>query len=579
MSNLKIPIFFITTFVSFILCSKEQPVALLNTELKNKALEFKEDKNFHKTHHFFLENNWDSTLIYSAKVISSTTSNQEIIDYSHYCRGAAFKGKQLFKEAEKEFNLVSNNFAFCYKVKIKLGAVALQLKDFSKALRYYLQTEALPDTITYDFNWSAVYHDIGICYLHMKNFAKSEEYLFKSLALQQKQKDTLLLIGGYMDIGNLYILQKKVEQATPYFENGYLLSKKLKNFGLKQDASKNMAVVEENRKNFPAALKYRKEFEQWKDSVNDQNKVWAIAELEKKFAVQQKQKEVNLLEAENNAKAIQRNSLILVSALLLLLLAGSSYFYVQKIKSNKIILAQKQELDELNATKDKLFSIVSHDLRSSVNALKTSNTKLMDCLQTKNLQELDKLLANNSAIANGAYNLLDNLLNWALLQTKQLYFHKDSLHLQSMVQHVTHNYKPLMLNKNIRFEQELDKSIFVFADQDSFKIILRNLLDNAIKFSGEKGTIKVYTQPAEKDFFELVVEDSGQGMNEATRQELLKESVLLSKKKNDTDIGTGLGLQLCKSMIAKNGGSLAIESRENLGTKMIISFPKNNSNG
>jgi K+-sensing histidine kinase KdpD len=286
-----------------------------------------------------------------------------------------------------------------------------------------------------------------------------------------------------------------------------------------------------------------------------------------------------MLETENKLKAAERNGLLMASLLLLTLLTMGFYFYRQKIISSKIILAQKAELDELNATKDKLFSIVSHDLRSSVNILKTSNSKLMDCLETKDMDALDKLLENNGVIANEVYNLLDNLLNWAMLQTKQLYFCKDSLHLHSIVQQVVHNYKPLMLNKNIRFEQELDKSIFVFADQESSKIILRNLLDNAIKFSRENGTIKIYTRNSTQFFCDLVVEDTGQGMNEITRWKLLQEGVFLSKKKNDEDIGTGMGLQLCKSMISKNGGHLSIESRENMGTKIIISLPKSEING
>lgn len=86
-------------------------------------------------------------------------------------------------------------------------------------------------------------------------------------------------------------------------------------------------------------------------------------------------------------------------------------------------------------------------MRSSVNALKTSNSKLLESLEHKNFSELDKLLHTNSAIVNGSYKLLDNLLHWALLQTKQLYFHKESLHLNSIIQQIELNYKPLMLEK------------------------------------------------------------------------------------------------------------------------------------
>jgi signal transduction histidine kinase len=211
--------------------------------------------------------------------------------------------------------------------------------------------------------------------------------------------------------------------------------------------------------------------------------------------------------------------------------------------------------------------------------LKTSNTKLQESLATKDFSALDHLLDNNSSIANGTYNLLDNLLNWALLQTQQAFFYKESLHLQSIVEHIAYNYKPLLLNKNISFENKVPTSIFVMADQDSLKIIIRNILDNAFKFSKENGAITVYTRPSEDDCCYVVIEDTGAGMSEAKQQELLKETVLLSKKGSDDSIGTGLGMQLCKSMIHKNGGRLAIESQEGIGTKIIIILPKTENNG
>jgi light-regulated signal transduction histidine kinase (bacteriophytochrome) len=113
----------------------------------------------------------------------------------------------------------------------------------------------------------------------------------------------------------------------------------------------------------------------------------------------------------------------------------------------------------LNATKDKLFSIVSHDLRSSVNALKVSNGKLQESLE-QNFAELDTQLHNNSAIANGAYNLLDNLLHWALLQTKQSYLTRSRC-VCFLLEQMVYNYKPLMLDKNIHFENKVLKAIWL----------------------------------------------------------------------------------------------------------------------
>ncbi|HEX9152861.1 MAG TPA: tetratricopeptide repeat-containing sensor histidine kinase [Flavobacterium sp.] len=509
----------------------------------------------------------------------SLSNNKELDEYSHFLRGSSFRELKLFQEAKKEFNLISGKFVFYPLVNFNLGVISLELKEFEKATHYLHTVEKLPLNKKKLFKISSVYENLGVCYLHLNKFVRAEEYLFKSYKLHQIEKDTIPLIKSYLNIANLYYLQFKDAQAIPYFEKAYALSKKVNNLGLKKNAALNMAAVEENRGQFKLALVYRKEYEKWKDSLNNQNKVWAVADFEKKFAVAQKEKKITVLEVENKLKKTQRDGLFYSAILLLILLTAGVYFYGQKVKNSKIILAQKEKLDALNATKDKLFSIVSHDLRSSVNALKTSNSKLLENLNTKNYFELDQLLKSNSAIANSTYNLLDNLLNWALLQTKQLYFQKESVHLFSIIQQIEYNFTPFLLDKKIHFENTVPKNLFIFVDLDSLKIILRNIVDNAIKFSPENSKITIYTLEEKDDHCQLVIEDKGLGIDETSRLELLKDSELLSKKSSSEIIGTGLGMQLCKSMLKKNNGILAIESQLNFGTKMILSFPKTENNG
>ncbi|MES2575906.1 MAG: ATP-binding protein [Bacteroidota bacterium] len=505
--------------------------------------------------------------------------NNELADYCHYFRCHSFQKKKLFDEALTEIKLVSKKFLFQNLVHNKLGQISLELKNFKKAIQYFKEVEKNYTSNKEGLKIGDVYERLGISYLHLNQFTKAEEYFFKSKQLQEKENNTESLIYLYMNIANLYYSQYKDQQAIVYFEKAYTLSQNTKDFDLKESTSNNMAVVEENRKNYKKALVYRKESEHWKDSLNNQNKIWAVANFEKKFAVAQKQKQIKVLEVENQLKKAERNGLFYSAILLLCFLTAGAFVYVQKVKNAKIILLQKNKLDELNATKDQLFSIVSHDLRSSVNALKKSNTKLTATLETKDYNELNHLLQSNSAIANGAYSLLDNLLHWAMLQTKQLYFHKESVHLYSIVQQIEYNYKPLLLDKSITFENTVSKNSFIFVDLDSLKIVLRNLLDNAIKFSNENGKIRFYTLETSTDFCQLIIEDTGLGMSQNTINELLKDSELLAKKSNSEIIGTGLGLQLCKQMIKKNGGNLAIESELNRGTKMILSFPKTEQNG
>ncbi|ABQ04474.1 tetratricopeptide repeat-containing sensor histidine kinase [Flavobacterium johnsoniae] len=546
---------------------------IFNIESKKKAITFKKEIHFNKAQYYFEENNWDSTLVYSMKHLSSS-GNKELNDYCHYFRGFSLNEKKLFTEAKSELKLISKDFTFYPLVNKVLGEISLQLKEFEKAIEYFNAIEKYPYSSKQGFKVSTIYQNIGVCYLHLNKFKKAEEYLFKSKKIGEQEKDNEALIYIYMNIANLYYLQYQDAKAIPYFEKAYLYSKKTKNFDKKESTAFNMAMVEENKGDLKKALEYRKEAEQWKDSVHNQNKIWAVADFEKKFAVAQKQKEIKVLQVENKLKNTQRNALFFSAIALLLILTGGVYLYAQRVKSSKIILRQKNKLDELNATKDQLFSIVSHDLRSSVNALKSSNSKLSATLETKNYDELNQLIVQNSSIANGTYSLLDNLLHWALLQTKQLYFHKESIHLHSVIQQIAYNYKPLLLEKAITFENLVSKSIFLFVDLDSLKIVFRNLLDNAIKFSKENGQITFSANEIDSDYCQVIIQDKGIGMSRNTIDELLQEGELLAKKGNSEIIGTGLGLQLCKQMIKKNSGTFEIESELNKGTKMILTFPK-----
>ena len=569
--------FFISFLLFFSLVSFTQGKPYSNTTVKyfleKKAIKFKSKTNFRKAQFFFMQKNWDSTLVYSMKQIN-TDNNKELADYCHYFRSNAFYNKSLYKESKKESLLMSDAKEIYPLKNIMLGKASLELREFEQALIYYKKVEKLPKIVNVLYSNIDIYEGLGLTYLFLNQMKKAQEYLHKNLALRKKEKNIEGIYSAYTMVANLYFMQDKNQLAYNYFKKAYFVTQNINDFEKKAIAVKNMSVVEEYRGNYKQALVYRKETEQWKDSLNNQNKIWAVADFEKKFAIAQKQKQIKVLKVENELKATQRNVLLYSSIILLILILIGTYLYAQKLKNEKIILLQKNKLNELNTTKDQLFSIVSHDLRSSVNALKTSNSKLIESLENKNYNELDQLLQNNSSIANGAYSLLDNLLHWALLQTKQLYFHKESVHLFSIVQQIEYNYKALLSDKAIVFENKVSKNNFINVDLDSLKIILRNLLDNAIKFSNEKGLIKIYTEDTETNFCRCIIEDNGIGMSANTISELLSDSELLAKKKNSEIIGTGLGMQLCKQMVKKNGGSLTIESELNKGTKMILLLPK-----
>lgn len=578
MTKFKLLLILLYIVIPSTLSSQEQNInTIIVDAFQKKTAKFKDEINFIKMTTFFNEDKWDSTLVYSTKLLANR-KKPELANYCHCIRGVIFFKKKIYKKSKSELLLINNDFDLMYLKKLALAQVSLELREFKKALNYYKEVEKFPESTQKDI-LHELNNGIGTTYVFLKEFDNAEKYLLKNIAIDKKKRNYDLLNISYTNLANCYYEEDKNNLAFKYFEKAYYLSQKINDYETKSLSSYNMAVIEEDRGNLKTALAYRRETERWNDSLNNQNKIWTVADFEKKVAVAQKQKQIKVLEVENQLKNNQRNWLFFSAISLLLLLIAGVYFYAQKVKNAKIILVQKNKLDELNTTKDQLFSIVSHDLRSSVNALKTSNAKLSTTLETKNYEELNQLIIQNSGIANGAYSLLDNLLHWALLQTKQLYFHKESVHLFSIVQQIEYNYKPLLLDKSITFENSVSKNSFIFVDLDSLKIVLRNLLDNAIKFTPEKGKITIYTQEINTNYCQLIIEDSGIGMNETTRLEILKDSELLTKKSNSEIIGTGLGMQLCKSMVKKNGGTFTIESEINKGTKVLLLFPKTASNG
>lgn len=281
-SEKKIIIAFIFLFLPTLLFSQIQ--SSLDAELKKKVLQYKNKPYFEKAQSFFLKKNWDSTLVYSMKQLA-LQNNSEVADYCHYFRAFSFKNKGLYNEAKKEFNLVSINFRFYYKVRLYLGELAHEEGNYEKAIAYFKEIEKLPKG-NYDFKKGVVYHNIGLSYLHLNNYKEADTYLSKGFSFLQAEKDTVSLVGAYMSIANLYYEQYKDDLAIPYFEKAYELSKKTGNPQLKMDTALNMAVISEDNKNFTQALAFRKEYETWRDSLNDQNKVWAIADLENKFRLQ-----------------------------------------------------------------------------------------------------------------------------------------------------------------------------------------------------------------------------------------------------------------------------------------------------
>ena len=546
-------------------------------------ISFDKNERFNQAYTLFSQTDLNKAIPVIKELLEKAdkTSDQTLKNYTKFLNAELLYENSSFQKSldnylellEQENTTVDLRFFTL----IGIGNIYIKAyKEFDRGISYFKMAEKLVSDNTCLNRKALLYSSLGHSYLIKEQYKESEDYYNLALKVHLSNNNENNIAGTYSNLANLFFEQYQDQKAENYFLKALTTFKTndSSNIVMRQQVNENLSLLYEETNRPREAHKFLKASNKLKDSIWNRDKVWELAEIEKEFDIKQKQQEVDLLTTQNKLKSAQRNGLLISALILFTLLLTGIYFYKEKVKSAKIITAQKEDLDALNATKDKLFSIVSHDLRSSVNALKSSNKKLINTTAAKENTEISSLLNTNSTIVNGAYNLLDNLLNWALLQTKQSYFNIEQQRLHAITEHVVYNYKGLLEEKNITLTNTIPKTDVALVDKESLKIIIRNLLDNAIKFSKEGDTINIYSQESNSKFCDLIIQDSGMGIKEKTRLELEKDNVHLTKKENEHIIGTGLGLQLCKSLIKKNFGEFTIESTLGKGTKMIVSLPK-----
>ena len=231
-----------------------------------------------------------------------------------------------------------------------------------------------------------------------------------------------------------------------------------------------------------------------------------------------------------------------------------------------------EELIKSNSAKDKLFSIISHDLRNPFNSLLGFSDLLAN-----NIEDLTELEIKDSAktlhkTATNLFNLLANLLEWSRLQTGNFVFEKTDFSLNIILNHVLSIFNDSFKAKNLRLIKETDCELNVFADQNMIESLIRNIISNAIKFTKTGGTIKVGYR-VNNNNTEIYIEDNGVGIPKEDQDKLFKIEKLYSSEGTNNEKGTGFGLLLCKEFAEKNGGTITFESEKDKGSTFIISLP------
>lgn len=238
---------------------------------------------------------------------------------------------------------------------------------------------------------------------------------------------------------------------------------------------------------------------------------------------------------------------------------------------NKVLLEQKEQLKELNQVKDKLFSIISHDLKGPLNSLKA----VLNLVSQGgiSMEEMKMLASSLNERVNQTFHLLENLLNWAKTQMRGKHINPQPISMYVVAQSTTELLRQIAQDKGIQLHNYVNpKGKLVIADQDMMNLVVRNLIANSIKFTAEGGEVSIHSEPME-DFLKITVSDTGKGIKEEDQAKLFDIRNNFTETGTAQETGTGLGLGLCKDCVDKNGGRIWVESEVGKGSHFHFTVP------
>lgn len=237
------------------------------------------------------------------------------------------------------------------------------------------------------------------------------------------------------------------------------------------------------------------------------------------------------------------------------------------------LIANEKSMRELNAAKDKFFSIIAHDLKNPFMGILGFTEILNNSFDQYDDAEKKKMISFVKRSAESAYKLLENLLEWSRIQIGGVKISPELIDISILINESITSLKETSILKNIKIITTVPNDTFVFADQEMVKAVIRNLLTNAIKFSNSDSYVKI-TAEEDSAHTKIMITDKGVGIKPETLNSLFRIDKAISTKGTQGEKGTGLGLILCKEFLQKNKGQLLVESDVNKGSTFTIVLPK-----
>lgn len=498
------------------------------------------------------------------------------IDYYYLedWKGAKKYFSQFYKLAEIFGNLsrMANGLGNLAIAASELGEKENEIEAYKKSIEIFKQIGERDNAANMLYNLSVAQWEGGNTVDGLKNIEKAY-LIFEELNLTSAQCDAL------SNWGNLLFEMGRYEESAHRVNKSLKLALESKNPLQEQFAYKSLNKTYAEMGKYDSAYYYQSKYQELVNESRELEKQEYTDELLAKYEADKKEQQIANLEQENQIKDLEAERqrqwilFVLIGAALLLLAIVMLYLrYRDKNKTNAILDAKNQELARLNATKDRLFSIISHDLKSPLSSFHSITSSLYtnwDHIEKDQLKDFILSLRDSSADLKG---MMNNLLKWALAQSDQLKYEPVSTNPSEVLNQVSRELRTLAELKDISVELNTIE-LEVEVDRDFLQIVFRNLLSNALKFSEMKSKIEVLVE--ESDLGKVIsIRDYGVGMDQHQVEDLMGGKITAHEIQNSDQKGTGLGLVLCRELLERMNARMEVKSELGQGTTFRVVFPK-----
>ena len=485
-----------------------------------------------------------------------------------------------FLDKAQQINIQTNNKLAQAETMSNMASFQLKIKQYDKGLKNINASIPIFEQRGYQ-DWLAYALKVKAqLYVETKNYEHALNIFMRSLNLyenlEDKREKTSLLNG----IAKTYLGIKEYDLAKLYADQAITSAKELNSYEDIKECSQTLYLLHKELGNFELALKYHQQFKQYNDSIFNLENSKSIAANEAQLEFIAKENDLIL----QNEKKLNRQRLWIYASsfggfvlLTVLFFTQRSRKLERKLNSllaskNFDLKRRERELQELNETKNKFFSIIAHDLRAPIASL----NGLIDLLKDNQINAKDfmQFAPQLSEQVKNISFTLNNLLVWGQAQMKGAKTSPEYCDLVKLAQQSIQLLSEQAQKKQINIQQKIAPKSMVYVDKEQISLVFRNIINNAIKFTKIKGKITI--QVTEKEnHYQVEISDNGVGMEPEFINNINSNKTIFNTTYGTAnEKGTGLGLNLCKEMIIKNEGKLWITSEIGVGSTFYFTLPK-----